>query len=807
LPDSIINLYIEVYLCLPLNNSFFYSVPKNLEPEVEIGKRVIAPFGNRKITGYIKEILNKKPEIDFEIKDILEVPDKLSFFSKKLLSLFEWVSNYYIYPPGLVIKSALPSGINPDISKIVKITEKGLEILNDPKNFNEFKILNLLKNGEKSEKEILGFGCDKKTILSLKNKNFVEFDFYVPKPKTKEKLEKFIQRQKSDKTLNLTDKQINILEQIPFDKEILKNKISSQEKGASSVINALIKKGLVKENEKRVLRDPLGEAVEKDIPPVLNEEQKISCEKISPFIGKDFKRYLLYGITGSGKTEVYLNLVKKALELGKTALVLVPEISLISQTERRFKARFGDKTAVIHSNLSPGEKLDQWTLIAEKKKTVVIGARSAIFAPLENLGIIIVDEEHDQSYKQDSNPAYNARDMAVVRAKTENCPVVLGSATPSVETYTNTINNKFEILYLKKRANNASLPEVFIYDLKTSAKDKGAYRFISYSLALEINQRLKQNEQVLLFLNKRGYSSFVLCNLCSEAIKCRFCSVTMTYHKSDDSLLCHLCGFKQKVPKECPNCANPNLVHLGTGTEKIEKACEFLFPDAKIIRLDQDTTKKKGELVKKLKSIRKKQADIIIGTQMIAKGHDFPDITLVGIINADHGFNFPDFRAAEKTFQVLSQVSGRTGRGEKKGKVIMQTYNPDHFSIQTAKTQNFVNFYNQEINFRKSLFYPPFAKLGLIKISGTDEKITDEFSKKCKNSLLEIKSNFKSNIIIMGPAKSPVYVSAARFRFQILLKSKTSAELNLVFKKFKGSFSSFPSDIRMTFDIDPYSMM
>lgn len=801
------DLYIEVYLCLPLNDSFFYGVPKHLEPELETGKRIIAPFGNRKITGYIKKILDKKPEINFEIKEITEVCDKISFFSENLLTLFEWISNYYIYPPGLVIKSALPSGINPDISKKVKITEKGLELLNDPKNFNEFKILNLLRDGEKTEKELIGSGTDKKTLSSLRTKNLIEFDFFVPEPKTKEKLEKFLTRKKTETVQNLTEKQINILEQIPFEREILKKEITAKEKGSSSVISALIKKGLVQEKGKRVLRDPLGEAVEKDIPPALNEEQLSACEKITPFIGKEFKRYLLYGITGSGKTEVYLSLVRKALELGKTALVLVPEISLISQTERRFKARFGDNTAVIHSNLSPGEKLDQWTLIAEKKKTVVIGARSAIFAPLENIGVIIVDEEHDQSYKQDSSPAYNARDMAVVRAKTENCPVVLGSATPSVETYTNTKNNKFEILHLKKRANNASLPEVSVYDLKKSAKDKGAYRFISYYLALEINQRLKEKEQVLLFLNKRGYSSFVLCNMCSEAVKCRFCSVTMTYHKSDESLVCHLCGYRQKVPRECPGCGNPELVHLGTGTEKIEKACEFLFRDAKIVRLDQDTTRKKGELVKKLRAIRKKEADIIIGTQMIAKGHDFPDITLVGILNADHGFNFPDFRAAEKTFQVLSQVAGRTGRGEKKGKVIMQTYNPEHFSIQTAKTQNFTNFYNQEINFRKTLFYPPFARIGLVKISAAEEKTAEEFSETCKNYLSDIKNSLRSQIIIMGPAKAPVYMTASRFRFHILLKSKTSSELNLLLKKFKESFPSFPAGIRVTFDIDPYSMM
>ncbi|MGM0417838.1 MAG: primosomal protein N' [Thermodesulfobacteriota bacterium] len=801
------SLFTEVYLSLPLPETFIYKIPEHLENEAETGKRVLVPFGKRKVTGYIKTILTQKPDSDFEIKDVAEVLDKIPFFSNKLLKLFEWISSYYIYPPGLVIKSALPSGINPETVKTVMITPEGKERIKSLKNEKYLKILNQIKDKPVYEKDICNDEINYKDINNLKNKGLVEIKNVIPAPKTKEKYEKFIVRTPGFHSVNLTEKQAMVLEKIPFKNEILKKDITSSVKGASSVINSLIKKGFVKESEKRVLRDPLGETVVTDTPPVLNDEQKAAVDEIEPSTGKEFKRFLLYGITGSGKTEVYLRLVQQALDMNKTAIVLVPEISLISQTEKRFKQRFKDKTAVIHSNLSAGEKLDQWTLIAQKEKQVVIGARSAIFAPLENIGIIIVDEEHDQSYKQDSSPVYNARDMAVVRAGIENCPVVLGSATPSVETYTNALNNKFKMLYLKKRVNNSVLPEVIVHDLKKSAKDKGVYKVISYYLASEIVKALGRNEQVLLFLNRRGFSSFVLCNICGEGVKCSYCSVTMTYHKSDESLVCHLCGYKTEVPVECPDCGGPNLVHLGTGTEKIEKACEFLFRDASTIRLDQDTTSKKGELIRKLKQIRNKEADIIIGTQMIAKGHDFPDITLVGIINADHGFNFPDFRAAEKTFQVLSQVSGRAGRGEKKGEVVMQTYNPDHFSIQTAKTQNFINFYDHEISFRKSLLYPPFSRLALIKISGPDENKAENFAKKCKNRITEIKNSHDPKTLIMGPAQAPIYKAASRFRFQILLKSETHKYLNMMLRELKNEFSSLPDDLRMTFDIDPYSMM
>lgn len=795
--------FIEVYLALPLFEIFTYEVPDHLVSEIEIGKRVLVPVGSRKITGYIKNIIEKPENQDFEIKKIYTILDSIPVLTENLIKFFNWISEYYIYPTGLTIKSALPSGINPDITTNIKITEKGIE------NLDSSEILGFFKNQEINEKQLEKLNIKKSQVNLLVNKGFLKKEIIVPDPKTKQKREKFLKRIKTDTIVKLTEKQMDILERIPFDDEIPKADISSKVKGALPVIKALVKKELVEETEKRVFRDPLGEAVSPDVPPVLNEEQEVAVKQVVPHVGKDFKRFLLYGVTGSGKTEVYLRLVQSALDLGKTAIVLVPEISLISQTERRFKARFGELTAVIHSGLSSGEKLDQWTQISSGQKRVVIGARSAIFAPADDVGIIIVDEEHEQSYKQDSPPRYNARDMAVVRSNLENCPVVLGSATPSVETWRNTETGKFEKLTLLKRANNSNLPEVSVYDLKKSKKDKGVYKFISYFLASEIHKTLEKKEQVLLFLNRRGFSSFILCNLCGESIKCKYCSVSMTYHKFDESLVCHVCGEKMPVPKTCPKCFNPDIVHLGTGTEKLEKACNFLFPEAVTIRLDQDTTSKKGFLIKKLKQIRKGEADIIIGTQMIAKGHDFPGITLVGIINADNGFNFPDFRAGERSFQLLSQVSGRAGRGQKKGKVIMQTYNPDHFSIQTAKTQNFVNFYNKEIGFRKSLSYPPFSKTALVKISGTEKNRTKDLAQKCRNEISRLKttdSNFR-DVMILGPAEAPLFIAASRFRYQILLKSGSSRRLIELIKQMKRKFSSLSKGLRISIDIDPYSMM
>jgi len=794
-------MYIDVYLALPLPQVFTYRVPDFLEEEISFGKRVVVPFGRNKASAYIKKIKDSSPRSDFEIKDIISVEDKIPIFNEIVFELCIWIADYYIYPPGLSIKSVLPSGINPTISKYMEITEHGEAYLKG----KEPQLYDLLQDGPVREKDVFDLGYIEKDIIFFKQKNFISVYYFHEKAEVKEKFEKFIYRLNLESNNVLTEKQSRILSLVPYNKAIALKDLSSIEKGVSQVIKSLLKKGLVEEIEKRVFRTPLGEYVSKDTPPKLNEEQERAVKTISPYIGKEFRRYLLFGVTGSGKTEVYLRLVEKAISEGKSAIVLVPEIALVSQTEKRFRARFGENIAVLHSHLSAGEKLDQWHQIILGDKKIIIGARSAIFAPVENTGIIIVDEEHDTSYKQDTAPRYNARDMAIVRASMEKCPVILGSATPSMESWHNVETGKFEILKLMNRVNKSSLPEVTIVDLKEKDSSRNIYKYISYYMSLEIGKRLKKNEQVLLFLNRRGYSNFVLCNTCGEAVKCQYCSVSMTLHMNENILVCHMCGFTISKPDICPSCQSPELAWLGAGTEKIEKACGFLFPQARVIRIDQDTTSRKGELIKKLKSIQTGEAEIIIGTQMIAKGHDFPNITLVGIINADIGFNFPDFRAGERSFQLLSQVAGRAGRGEKEGKVILQTFNPDHFTIQTAKNQDYERFYKKEASFRKALFYPPFSKAALIKISGEDEDKTKKFAEKFLNCIRQNREIVK-NLQILGPAKAPLFKVALRFRFQILMKGKSQNDLNKVIKKVRSEESP-PKGIRVSIDMDPYSMM
>jgi len=490
----------------------------------------------------------------------------------------------------------------------------------------------------------------------------------------------------------------------------------------------------------------------------------------------------------------------------------VPEISLISQTERRFRARFGSKIAVIHSGLSKGELLDQWNNIAKQKVSIVIGARSAIFAPLDNLGLIIVDEEHDTSYKQESSLRYNARDLAVVRASLNNFCVVLGSATPSIQSCYNVNQGKFKELELKTRINKRSLPKITLIDLKKYKDYRGLEKLITPELIKEISKCLARGNQALIFLNRRGFANFPVCGSCGEAIKCKFCEVTMTFHKNSNEFKCHLCGFTLSSEISCPHCNSSKIKPLGFGTEKIENILKKMFPHARVARLDQDTTSKKGETVRILKKVKNHLIDIIVGTQMLAKGHDFPGITLVGIICADLSLNFPDFRAGERTFQLLAQVAGRAGRGDKTGKVIMQTYNPKHFSIEASKNQDFVQFYNQEIPFRKALSYPPFTRIIQLRISGKNKKQVEEHSffveQICQSFSKQATKDKKNMTQILGPIEAGIPKISMRYRWQILLKSNSANTLNDIVKnmiKDKKTFNH--KNVKVEIDVDPYFMM
>ncbi|MCD4743590.1 MAG: primosomal protein N' [Desulfobacteraceae bacterium] len=808
--------YIEVAVLLPVYNTYTYRIPERLISIVSPGMRVLVPFGKRRVTGYILGKSSKPKK--FKTKLIFDILDDIPLFPEPMIQFFKWISDYYIHPIGDVIKTALPSGLDQHDVSMLSITTKGKNQFTKKKlSPGESEIIDILNNhnGQISLKVLVKKSQNpsiNNLIRKMEKADLLSRTYKLAKDKTKLKKEKFILFSDSpSKKIILSKKRKEILSIVKKEKEISLTKLKQQVPTAPNLIKPLNEAGYLQIIEKQVFQDPFGDVIDPDTPPHLTKEQDHVVNLVSNKMENGFQRYLLSGVTGSGKTEVYLRLVAKALEINKTALVLVPEISLISQTERRFRARFGNKIAVLHSALSNSERLDQWRHIMQNKASVVIGARSALFAPLQNLGIIIVDEEHDTSYKQESGLRYNARDLSVVRAQMNDIPVILGSATPSIQSYHNVRTNKFEELKLENRVNKHPLPKITLVDLKKHKDFTGFQRLISPMLSKAISECLIRGEQALIFLNRRGFSTFPVCESCGEAVKCKFCELTMTFHKGLNEYRCHLCGFSYSTRIKCPDCGSSKIKPLGFGTEKIETMLLTLFPDARIARIDQDTTRKKGQLVSLLKKIKNRTVDIIVGTQMLAKGHDFPFITLVGIICADLSLNFPDFRSSERTFQLLAQVAGRAGRGKQKGKVIMQTYNSDHFAIQASKNQDFVEFYQSEIPFRKALLYPPFAKIIQLKISGTNASKVQNHALmlgQILKSMLENDNNLKNTVQILGPIEAGIPKIATRFRWQILIKGINISTLNkLVRNLISQKQVKSEKHVSTTIDVDPYSML
>nr|MBC8361760.1 primosomal protein N' [Candidatus Desulfatibia profunda] len=581
---------------------------------------------------------------------------------------------------------------------------------------------------------------------------------------------------------------------------------------APRIIKSLEQAGFISIFEKQVYRDPLGEPIQPDTAHILTGEQQHAISKIERLLGGGFATCLLTGVTGSGKTEVYLQLAAEAVRRGLCVLVLVPEIALISQMESRFRARFGECVAVLHSRLSDGERYDQWMRIVRRQVNIAIGARSAIFAPFADIGMIIVDEEHDTSYKQDSALRYNARDLAVVRAKLHGGVALLGSATPSIQSYYNVTTKKFVGVTLKERVEKRPLPKITVVDLCTHRDARGSRRFITPELHRAMQETLEHGQQVLLFLNRRGFASYPVCGACGQAIRCKHCDISLTLHQDARAYKCHYCGYTLAATSHCLSCGAHKIRQLGLGTEKVEAAVKVLFPDARTARMDRDTTMRKDSIVNILKGLKNQTTDILVGTQMVAKGHDFPNITLVGIICADLSLNFPDFRACERTFQLLAQVSGRAGRGEFPGRVILQTYNPSHFSIFSATNQDFQAFYNQEISFRKALYYPPFSRMIQLKISGKDKQKTRQHALAVGDLCREVQKSdsvFRNNVEILGPIEAPLAKIASHYRWQILLKGLKVSPLHRFLHKlmFENKAIINSRSVRVVVDVDPFFMM
>ena len=575
-------------------------------------------------------------------------------------------------------------------------------------------------------------------------------------------------------------------------KLIVKKKIKVDK--LESYLNTLEKNGLIKFIYEEDYRYKFN-TNNSDTRVILNNEQEVCVNKVVNSFGIS-KTFLLYGVTGSGKTEVYMNIIEKAINKGMSAIMLVPEISLTPQIVERFTLRFGDNIAILHSGLSDAEKYDEYRKITMGKVRIVVGARSAIFAPLTNIGVIIIDEEHTATYKQENHPRYHARDIAILRSEYHNCPIVLGSATPSLESFARAMNKNYELLVMKKRANNMVLPDVHIVDMKEEIK-RGNYTF-SKLLIDKINEKISKGEQVILLLNRRGYSPLIKCSKCGEVEKCPNCDISLTYHKSSDSLRCHYCNYTKKCPSKCMKCGSTDIKGIGLGTEKLEQEIIDKFK-ARVIRMDADTTSKKGMHEKIIKEFGLGKYDILLGTQMIAKGLDFPKVTLVGVINADMSLCVPDFRSSERTFQLLSQVSGRAGRGKYPGEVIIQTFNPNHYSIRYAKNHDYLNFYKEEMAIRKQLNYSPYYFITLVRISCKDYEEGFKHANKIKDYL---EKNLSSDTILLGPTMASMFKINNIYNYQCIIKYKKDLKLKDTLINIDNIYKT-NNKVNVEIDVDP----
>lgn len=735
---------IEVAIPLYLDKTFHYLVPAPLQGQALTGRRALVPFGNRKLTGYILGTAGSS-EIT-KLKEIIEVLDSEPLWTANELEFFRWVASYYMHPLGEVLRTALPAGINIQTRK-----ETGGE----------------LSGGKKVRHE----------------------KFYLPGPVSD------TARQPGARALEIL---ALIREAGDIPAAILRKRFGN----CTPQLKRLTELGLTIVEEREIYRDPFKDAIfKRDEPRLLHTHQKAALESITGCIDQQqFTTFLLYGVTGSGKTEVYLQAISHALEKGLNALVLVPEIALTPQLTGRFQARFGGGIAILHSGLSDGERYDEWRRIRRGLARIVIGARSAIYAPLERIGIIIVDEEHEASFKQSDGLRYNARDLALVRGRMELAAVVLGSATPLVTSIHAAQQGRLILLELPERVENRPLPTVELIGMK------GLKETVSPPLARLLTHTLEQKQQSIVFLNRRGFATFLVCSACGKPLSCPNCSVTLTYHRQRGQSVCHYCDYAVPAPGTCPSCDGTELTELGAGTEKLEHELKELLPQASVLRMDSDTTSGKGSHERLLSKMSDGSADILIGTQMIAKGHDFPGVTLVGVINAEAGLGMPDFRAAERTFQLLSQVIGRAGRGELPGRVLVQAYDTEHYAILSAAGHDAAGFYKQELEFRQEVGYPPFSFLAAIGISGISEQLVSEQAEQSANLLIRLKQQIKARVEILGPAQSPIYRLRGRFRRQILLKAVTRGDLHRLIMAWRQQFRN-SATIRIFVDIDPVDLM
>ncbi len=841
---------VDIALPVPLDRIFTYLVPPELSGTVELGRRVLVPFGRKKLTGVIVGFPTSPPP--HSLRPLLDVLDSRPTFSAEMLKLTRWVADYYLAPWGDVLKAASPQGSATSSRLMVRLaTDSVEELIKETKTsaHKQHAILRALADGGTLSAGQLQRKTAAKsihaTLADMQQRGWIVLD-EERRPSARPKTERVLTLRASRKEIAATDMaggssalkitanhQKLLAELIRADAPLSLHHAVKLAGVPLSTVTSLEKKGFIQIDKREVLRGQGEERIEVPAALVLNPDQEHALSAITSALSANLhKTFLLHGITGSGKTQVYIEAIRVALQQKKNAIVLVPEISLTPQTVRRFKSHFGSDVAVMHSQMSVGERYDTWRLVHDGRIRIVIGPRSAIFAPLENLGLIVVDEEPEGSYKQfDSSPRYHARDVAIVRASLNKAVVVLGSATPSAESYYNAINGKYELLALPERADNAKLPKIEIVDMaqerrrkaedrKKEIKEKGfaavkpfAVSSVSSELKRQIEERLRKQEGTILLQNRRGFSHVVECFDCGYVERCDNCDVTLTFHATKKHLRCHYCGFVKQPPTVCPTCGGKEIRHHAFGTQQVHEELALLFPTARILRMDLDTTSRKGAHDRLLSQFGAGQADILLGTQMVAKGLDFPRVTLVGVISADTQMLLPDFRSAERTFQLLTQVAGRAGRSRLTGEVIIQTLQPDHYSLKHAATHDFAGFYHEELEYRRELDYPPFSRIVLIEFKGEQENEAGNHAKRFSEYLLPKAGKYFS---VLGPADAAIPKIKNQFRKHLIIKSLKAvdpsgayvrATLSQAREQYLTSSLGKSRRVQLTIDVDPQGMM
>ena len=822
--------FAQIALPVHLRKLFTYRLPAPMQTAAQVGSRVIVRLGNKPMTGYIVALLPKlrvgTSLIESELKEVEELLDVQASLTPDIVELTRWVADYYAAPPGEVMRAALPAGINTSIMQVVSVTPNGREAIRanesppaasaDRSDLTPTKTRALQILADEGEAEVSAFSLRMGSTRTPKWLRELESDGLIVRAYRTRTTAARAKRQRLLRLITSADygekgtqaQQRAIQTMRAKNGPMTASELINAADISPSVISTLKKKGIVEGFEEELRRDPLARA---DLPKTeeitLTSAQAAVLEMIESAIeDKAFSPFLLHGVTGSGKTEIYIRAMRASLNSGRGAMMLVPEIALTPILSRRLRAYFGDQIAIFHSSLSRGERFDEWSRLRTGEARVVLGTRSAVFAPVENLGLIVVDEEQDASYRQEESPFYNARDTAIVRAQKALATVVLGSATPSLESFHNAQTGKYRYLSLPSRIGERSLAAAELIDMRAEfGRHKKPAAFSDEVLAA-IAETKANGEQSIILLNRRGYSSFILCRSCGESIMCPNCEVTLTYHRGDQTLVCHYCNHHQRAPSQCPVCASKYIYYVGEGTEQLEELLHKRFPQLRIGRIDRDTKSRRREFEKKLLDFERGALDLLVGTQMLAKGHDFPNVTFVGVISVDAGLALPDFRAAERTFQLITQVAGRAGRGDRPGRVFIQTYHPDHYALRHAVAQDYVGFYNEEIRHRRNHQYPPFVSLALLLTRHSDANRAHEIAQQVRKALVEADSERACRIL--GPAPAPLARLRNEFRFHVLVKSRSRKQMRVVIDRALSVLESAGNDLRhVSLEIDPISMM